>query len=257
MRKFSRIDDRLNYSLRPQAIHLNPLKSGPSCRISVGNVKNSDGTFTAIGGRTSVISTLLFTHEAKNRNIVGSFHKPCLEVYIRPATGTVKSSTRAIEATLIKMMEKIVNSETLGRITLSFRIQILEDSGGLLSVCLNALTICLLISGIEIRELYFAVSFGIVKNEDEQECVILDPTDAEVDGYCSTSLTLFCEPNSGEVALLTIDSGSGCYEDESLQIIKTIAKKASSHYLAQLEELYNESLDAAKITFGSNNFTKS
>ncbi|UVC49529.1 exosome complex exonuclease [Theileria orientalis] len=246
MSKFSRIDSRSNHSLRPFYFQLNPLKSGPSCKVVVGNIKNEDRILTGIGGRTSVVALLLFSHEARSKNTIGSFHKPYMEVFIRPQSGPIRSSIRAMEALLVKVMQRLVNGDKLGKVNLSLRLQIIEDSGGLLSVCLNALIICLLLSGIEMRQVPFAVSVGICRNEEEEyipETVILDPTDYETRGYCETSLTMLCDPDTGNVSLITIDSGSGSYGN-SLKLIKTLARNAAVKFSTTFNKLRKESINS-------------
>ncbi|BAM39397.1 exosome complex exonuclease [Theileria orientalis strain Shintoku] len=246
MPKFSRIDSRSNHSLRPFYFQLNPLKSGPSCKVVVGNIKNEDGILTGIGGRTSVVALLMFSHEPRSKNTIGSFHKPYMEVFVRPQSGPIRSSIRAMEAVLVKVMQRVVKGDRLGKVNLSLRLQIIEDSGGLLSVCLNALVICLSLSGIEMLQVPFAVSVGICRTgeeEDRQERVILDPTDYESRSYCETSLTMLCDPDTGNVSLITIDSGSGSYGN-SLKLIKNLARNAAVEFSGTFNKLRKESLSS-------------
>eukprot|EP00375_Theileria_parva_P003742 XP_766428.1 hypothetical protein [Theileria parva strain Muguga] len=240
MINFKRIDERSNYSLRPFSFKLNPLKSGPSCKISVGNVRDEKGNLTGIGGRTSVISILMFSSETKSKNAPGNFHKPHMEVFVRPSSGTIKSSIRSMECTLLKIMQRLVKVDKLGKVTLSLRVQIMEDSGGLLSVCINTLILCLYLSGIEMISVPYSVSVGIVRPSSDsltaEDLVILDPTDYEIVTYCSTALTILCDPETGEISLITIDSGSGLY-GHSLPLIKSLAQKAAVKYMEEVEKL--------------------
>uniref|UniRef100_A0A3B0N4M7 Exosome complex exonuclease (Rrp46 homologue), putative n=1 Tax=Theileria annulata TaxID=5874 RepID=A0A3B0N4M7_THEAN len=230
MINFKRIDDRTNYSLRPVSFKLNPLKTGPSCKISVGNVRDDKGNLTGIGGRTTVIAILMFSSETKSKNAPGSFHKPHMEVFVRPASGTIKSSLRSIESILLKIMQRLIKVDRLGKVTLSLRLQIMEDSGGLLSVCINTLILCLYLSGIDMINVPYSVSVGIVRAGSDsmvEDLVILDPTDYEIATYW-------------EVSLITIDSGSGLYGN-SLTQIKSLAKKAAVKYMEEVEKLKNQS----------------
>lgn len=122
-----------------------------------------------------------------------------------------------MECTLLKIMQRLVKVDKLGKVTLSLRVQIMEDSGGLLSVCINTLILCLYLSGIEMISVPYSVSVGIVRPSSDsltaEDLVILDPTDYEIVTYCSTALTILCDPETGNLYICYLIMFRGNFTD--------------------------------------------
>lgn len=248
MEGFTRLDGRTYSELRPIDVQLNPLKSGPSCRINVGDCSGDCG---GSGSSTSVIAVVFFSHDNKNRNGIGSFHKPTFEVYVRPAAGPVKGHIRGMECVLLKTLQRLVYSENLGKTLVSMRLQVLEDGGGLLSVCMNAMITCALLAGLKLQEIPHAVSFGLV-NRNGSPGFLLDPTDEELKAYCTGGVTLLSDPNTGGVSLTTIDTGVGGIDRSILTPMYDIAQRTAHIRVKQIEEEYKRAFDAARVSFEAN-----
>ncbi|KAK1443511.1 hypothetical protein BgAZ_203870 [Babesia gibsoni] len=244
----TRLDGRKYSELRPMSVQLNPLKSGPSCRISVGGSGLDCG---GSGSSTSVIAVAYFSPDNKNRNCLGNYHKPTFEVYVRPASGTVTNRIRGMECVLLKTLQRVVHSENLGKILMSMRIQVLEDGGSLLSVCLNALLTCALLTGLKLREVSHAVPFGIV-NRNGTESLILDPTDEELRTYCSASFTVLCDPTTGDISLFTLDTGYGGIDKRLTEKMSDLAVRAARIRLKMIDDIYKSAFDPARISFEAN-----
>lgn len=110
--------------------------------------------------------------------------------------GPVKGHIRGMECVLLKTLQRLVYSENLGKTLVSMRLQVLEDGGGLLSVCMNAMITCALLAGLKLQEIPHAVSFGLV-NRNGSPGFLLDPTDEELKAYCTGGVTLLSDPNTG------------------------------------------------------------
>uniref|UniRef100_A0A1E1X0Z9 Putative rrp46 subunit of eukaryotic exosome n=1 Tax=Amblyomma aureolatum TaxID=187763 RepID=A0A1E1X0Z9_9ACAR len=190
---FTRVDGRSFCDLRQFSVELNPLKSGPSCRITVGGSSSDGGS---VDDCTAVMAVIYFSPDNKNRNAVGAYHRPTFEVYIRPKTGPVKGYIRAIECSLLKTLQDLVDSSALGKVLVSARIQVLVEGSGLLSACLNALITCALVSGLKLREVPHAVQFGVLRCNDSTGFII-DPTSDELREHCLAGITMLCSPQTG------------------------------------------------------------
>ncbi|KAK2194870.1 bifunctional Exoribonuclease [Babesia duncani] len=244
--EFIRLDGRPPGALRPQLIEFGPLGTGPSCKIVMGNT----GEGLGIGKCTCVIGLLLCGGEGKSRNTVCNYHKPTFEVFLRTSTGTPKAQDRGIESIVLKVLQNLVNANELGKITISLRLQVIENSGGLLAACINAMVGCLHVSGLKLHSLPWAITFGIVQEGiSNKNLVILDPTTQESKEYCKTTLTILCEANTGTISLTTIDSGCGGFDNSAGTQIQHLAQKTAMHCIKHMESAYFQSMNASKITF--------
>ncbi|ORM41979.1 Proteasome subunit beta type-7 [Babesia sp. Xinjiang] len=246
--RFVRSDGRSFSDHMPLTVQLNPLKSGPSCRITLGG---SSPAADDSGDRTSVMAVVFFSPDNKNRNTVGSYHKPTFEVYVRPPSNPVKGYTRSLECSLLKCLQNLVDGTTLGRLLVSVRLQVLEEGRGLLSVCLNALITCVAVAGLPFREIPHAVQFGILRNNGAPGFIV-DPTLEEMREHCATGITMLCEPRSGHISFLSIDYGHGGYETSLQSRMEEEARRIAKARLHDLNNTYQQAFEAARISFEAN-----
>nr|BAN64698.1 hypothetical protein [Babesia bovis] len=248
MVKSLRPDGRNLYDPRRFKVELNPLRTGPSCRLTVGDSSPNSPVYR---DRTSVISLIYFSADNKNRNTVGSYHRPTFEVYIRPAVGPVRGYIRGYECMLLKCMQSIIDGTSLGRVLVSARIQILEDGSGLLATCMNALIISLVVAALPLREIPHAIQFGITKSL-ESDSVIAEPSSEEIRTQCSTAVTMLCTPNSGSISFVSIDYGRGGYDANVQAQLEALSCKIADARLNYVGNVYREAFEPARISFEAN-----
>ncbi|GFE54053.1 exosome complex exonuclease RRP46 homolog [Babesia ovis] len=244
----TRPDGRSFYDPRPFNVDLNPLRTGPSCRLSVGEASS---TSSSPGERTSVIALVYFSVDNKNRNTVGSYHRPTFEVYVRPVTGPVKGYIRAYECMLLKCLQSMVDGSSLGRVLVSVRLQILEESSGLFAACLNALITAMIVAGLPLRETPHAIQIGILHRNDSPGFIV-EPTSEELRMQCSSAITMLCSPKSGNILFLSIDHGCGCYDAGLQANMEAVSRKIAELRLSYLNKKYREAFEAARISFEAN-----
>ncbi|CDR94277.1 hypothetical protein, conserved [Babesia bigemina] len=243
-----RSDGRSYLDLRPLVVELNPLRSGPSCRLTVAGSADGSGDE---GEPTSVQAVIYFLADNRNRNTVGAYHRPTFEVYVRPPRGPVKGYIRGMECLLLKTLQNLVDVSSLGKVLVSVRIQVLSEGSGLLSMCLNALVTCAIISGLKLHEIPQAVQFGILLRNGSGG-FIADPTPEELQKKCSVGVTILCSPQSGRIFLTTVDYGGGGYEDFLQERLEEAAKQLAKSRLIDINNKYREAFGPASVSFDAN-----
>ncbi|GIX63054.1 exosome complex exonuclease RRP46 homolog [Babesia caballi] len=248
MKEYPRTDGRSYSDARPLSVELNSLKSTPSCRLTLGGPTPAGAVAER---RTSVLAAVYFSSDNKNRNTVGSYHKPTFEVYVRPPTGPVRGYIRGIECILMKALQDFVDQSSLGKLLVSVRIQILEEGSGLLALCLNALVTCVMVAGLKLREIPHAVQLGVV-NRNGAGGVLVDPSPSELSKDCELGVTMLCTPDTGRISLTSIDHGRGGYEKRLQGSMESAARHVAAMRLQQISDEYQRHFERVRVSFEAN-----
>ncbi|XP_060065392.1 exosome complex component RRP46-like [Ylistrum balloti] len=136
----------------------------------LGQLSRPDGDVTMFQGDTSITTAIYGPGEVRmNKEII---NKATVETVYKPKSGLPGCAEKMFERTLRNTCETFLLAALHPRSSISIVVQEIQDSGSLLSCCVNSCCLALLDASVAMKFLVAAVTCAI----DSEECIILDPT---------------------------------------------------------------------------------
>ncbi|KAK7788565.1 hypothetical protein R5R35_000155 [Gryllus longicercus] len=176
---------------------LRPLR----CELNV--LSRPDGSAMITQGNTAVVAAVYGPVDVKPQRIL--VDKASIETVYKPKSGLPNVADRMRETIIKNTCETALLSAIHPRTAVCIVLQEMQDSGGLLSCCINAACMALMDSGIAMKFLVAAVSCMI--SEDD---IILDPSDKDLMGSKASLTFVFDSAKKNLVASHT----SGVFSQE-------------------------------------------
>lgn len=195
-----------------EEVQLRPLR----CELNI--LSRPDGSAMVTQGNTAVIAGVYGPVECKPQRIL--VDKASIETVYRPKSGLPNVSDRMRETIIKNICEIALLSVLHPRTAISIVFQELQDSGGLLSCCVNAACMALMNSGVSMKFLVAAVSCMI----DEEDQVKLDPSNKELLGSKANLTFVFDSTAKRIVASHT----TGMFSQDQYQECLLKCRQASS-----------------------------
>ncbi len=221
-----RIDGRLPDELRP-------------VKITVGVLKNANGSALVEYGGTKVIAAAYGPREAVPRHMVIP-DRAILRVryHMAPFSTEERKSPaptrREIELSKVirEALEAVVFTNMFPRTGIDVFIEVLQADGGTRTAGLTAASLALADAGIPMKDLVIGVAVGKVDG-----VLVLDVNELE-DQYGEADLPIGIAPNLGEVVLFQLN---GVLTREEMKTALDMAFKASEQiYKIAKESLHNK-----------------
>lgn len=222
----TRIDGRKPDELRP-------------VRISVGVLKNANGSALVEYGKTKVIAAVYGPREAVPRHI-SMPDRAVLRVryHMAPFSTEERKSPaptrREIELSKVirEALESVVFTQLFPRTGIDIFIEVLQADGGTRTAGLTAASLALADAGIPMKDLVVGVAIGKVNG-----VLVVDINEAE-DEHGEADLPIGIAPNLGEIVLFQLN---GVLSRDEIKTALDLAFKASEQiYKVAKEALHRK-----------------
>lgn len=222
----TRIDGRRPDEIRP-------------VRITVGILKNANGSALVEYGGTKVIAAVYGPREALPRHI-SMPDRAVLRVryHMAPFSTEERKSPaptrREVELSKVirEALETVIFTYMFPRTGIDIFIEVLQADGGTRTAGLTAASLALADAGIPMKDLVIGVAIGKING-----VLVLDINGLE-DQYGEADLPIGITPNLGEIALFQLN---GVLTPEELKIALDMAFKAAEQiYKVAKESLYKK-----------------
>lgn len=222
----TRIDGRKPDELRP-------------VRISVGVLKNANGSALVEYGKTKVIAAVYGPREAVPRHI-SMPDRAVLRVryHMAPFSTEERKSPaptrREIELSKVirEALESVVFTQLFPRTGIDIFIEVLQADGGTRTAGLTAASLALADAGIPMKDLVVGVAIGKVNG-----VLVVDINEAE-DEHGEADLPIGIAPNLGEIVLFQLN---GVLSRDEIKTALELAFKASEQiYKVAKEALHRK-----------------
>ncbi|XP_062916035.1 exosome complex component RRP46 [Mobula hypostoma] len=182
-----------------------------------GLLSRPDGSASFTQGDTTVLAAVYGPAEVKVSKEI--FDKATLDVLLKPKVGLPGVAEKSKEQMIRNTCEATILTALHPRSSITVVLQVIHDSGSLLSCCLNATCMALMDAGLPMKSVFCGITCVI----DSDRNIILDPTTAMEKGAAAI---LTFSIDSVENQMLTL-STKGSYSVEELQQCVAICQKAS------------------------------
>ncbi|XP_055519661.1 exosome complex component RRP46 [Leucoraja erinacea] len=182
-----------------------------------GLLSRPDGSACFTQGDTTVLAAVYGPAEVKVSKEI--FDKATLDVLLKPKVGLPSVAEKSKEQMIRNTCEATVLTALHPRSSITVVLQVIHDSGSLLSCCLNAACMALMDAGLPMKSVFCGITCMI----DPDRNILLDPT-TTMEKEAAAVLTFSID--SVEKQLLTL-STKGSYSVEELQQCVAICQKAA------------------------------
>ncbi|XP_078389434.1 exosome complex component RRP46 [Cetorhinus maximus] len=176
-----------------------------------------DGSACFTQGDTTVLAAVYGPAEVKVSKEI--FDKATLDVILKPKVGLPSVAEKSKEQMIRNTCEATILTALHPRSSITVVLQVIHDSGSLLSCCLNAACMALMDAGLPMKSVFCGVTCVIDSNGD----ILLDPT-TKMEKEAAAVLTFSID--SVEKQLL-MSSTKGSYSVEELQQCVAMCQKAA------------------------------
>ncbi|GCB59932.1 exosome complex component RRP46-like isoform X4 [Scyliorhinus torazame] len=176
-----------------------------------------DGSACFTQGDTTVLAAVYGPAEVKVSKEI--FDKATLDVLLKPKVGLPSVAEKSKEQMIRNTCEATILTALHPRSSITIVLQVIHDSGSLLSCCLNAACMALMDAGLPMRSVFCGVTCVIDSNGE----ILLDPT-TKIEKEAAAVLTFSID--SVEKQLL-MSSTKGAYSVEELQQCVAMCQKAA------------------------------
>ncbi|XP_041035304.1 exosome complex component RRP46 [Carcharodon carcharias] len=176
-----------------------------------------DGSACFTQGDTTVLAAVYGPAEVKVSKEI--FDKATLDVFLKPKVGLPTVAEKSKEQMIRNTCEATILTALHPRSSITVVLQVIHDSGSLLSCCLNAACMALMDAGLPMKSVFCGVTCVIDSNGD----ILLDPT-TKIEKEAAAVLTFSID--SVEKQLL-MSSTKGSYSVEELQQCVAMCQKAA------------------------------
>ncbi|HEU97615.1 MAG TPA: exosome complex exonuclease Rrp41 [Fervidicoccus fontis] len=212
--------------------------------MSVGVLKNAQGSALVSFGKTTVLAAVYGPREALPRHMTLP-DRAILRVryHMAPFSTTERKSPaptrREVELSKVirESLEASVFTELYPRTTIDIFIEVLQADGGTRTTSLTAASLALADAGIPMRDLIAGVAVGKVEG-----MLVLDINEAEDSGG-QADMPVGMMPNLGKIVLLQLNGSLS--REEFKEAMKMAIKAIKEIYLIQKQTLREK---YAKIT---------
>ncbi|XP_035697891.1 exosome complex component RRP46-like [Branchiostoma floridae] len=166
-----------------------------------------DGSANVRQGDTSVLAAVYGPGEVKMSEEI--IDKATLKVIFKPKIGLPGCAEKLQERLLRNTCESVVLAVLHPRSGVNIVLQVIQDSGSLLSCCINAACMALVDSAVPMKCLVSAVTCAVM----EEGRIVLDP-DSKQEKESSAVLTFAFDSRENNVVTC---STKGCYTPEKYQ----------------------------------------
>ena len=186
-----------------------------SCEQSI--LSNPDGSASFSQGNSSVLAAVYGPAEVKISK--EKVETTTVEVIFKPKVGLPGCADRFNERLIKDSCESAILGSLHPRSSVNIILQEMQNSGSLLSCCVNSTCLALLDASVPLKHLIAAVSC-IVSHEDE---LILHPS-VQQESDCKASMTYAFESSNYNIVLAT---QNGCIQNEQIQEAMLLCREAS------------------------------
>eukprot|EP01091_Cochliopodium_minus_P018817 TRINITY_DN7727_c0_g1_i1.p1 TRINITY_DN7727_c0_g1~~TRINITY_DN7727_c0_g1_i1.p1 ORF type:complete len:239 (-),score=44.84 TRINITY_DN7727_c0_g1_i1:26-742(-) len=211
-------------------------KSNQMREISVEQslLNRADGSAKLNLGDTSVIVAIYGPNEVKMKNEI--VEKATIEVIFQASSG--KNGKRELEYAFIiqEILEYCILTTLHPRTAIRVVIQVVKDSGSLLSVAINATTMALLDSGISMKSLPVSLTMAV---NNETKTINHDPN-LEEEKSSKTLLNIVYDSKfEGLLSSKTIGSTSESLFFKSLEEAQILGKQILSFFKLSIQKKFS------------------
>ncbi|MEM0021074.1 MAG: exosome complex exonuclease Rrp41 [Fervidicoccaceae archaeon] len=204
--------------------------------MSVGVLKNAQGSALVSYGKTTVIAAVYGPREALPRHMTLP-DRAILRVryHMAPFSTTERKSPaptrREVELSKVirESLESSIFTELYPRTTIDIFIEVLQADGGTRTTSLTAASLALADAGIPMRDLIAGVAVGKVNGK-----LVLDINEAEDSGG-EADMPVAMMPNLGKIVLLQLNGS--LTRDEFKEALRMATKAIREIYLIQKQTL--------------------
>lgn len=184
-------------------------------------LEKPDGSVTLSHGQTKVISAVYGPVEVKmNKEITDRATIICI---LKPKIGMSAVKEKVMEKIIAKTCEQAIIASLHPRSAIQVVLQIVHDSGSLLSCLINAACLSLVHAGLPMRNMIASVCCAVTNNDE----YLVDPTIAEIQD-CKCVLTFAFE--SKNLDIVSIFTSGQFTVDQYFQCIQ-LAKASAPDIL--------------------------
>ncbi|XP_078674637.1 exosome complex component RRP46-like [Branchiostoma floridae x Branchiostoma belcheri] len=195
-----------------------------------------DGSANFTQGDTTVLAAVYGPGEVKMSEEI--IDKATLRVIFKPKVGLPGCAEKFQERVLRNTCESVVLATLHPRSAINIVLQIIQDSGSLLSCCVNAACVALMDAALPMKCLVSAVTCALT----EEGQIVLDP-DSKQEKESSAVLTFAFDSRENNVITC---STKGCYTpeqyQESLSACREASKNISSFFRQAVEKRMSKEL---------------
>ncbi|XP_038642152.1 exosome complex component RRP46 [Scyliorhinus canicula] len=188
-----------------------------------------DGSACFMQGDTTILAAVYGPAEVKVSKEI--FDKATLDVLLKPKVGLPGVAEKSKEQMIRNTCEATILTALHPRSSITIVLQVIHDSGSLLSCCLNAACMALMDAGLPMRSVFCGITCVIDSNRE----ILLDPT-TKMEKEAAAVLTFSID--SVEKQLL-MSSTKGTYSVEELQQCVAICQKAAE----KIFQFYRDSVN--------------
>ncbi|XP_067831149.1 exosome complex component RRP46 [Heptranchias perlo] len=185
------------------------------CELSL--LSRPDGSACFTQGDTTVLAAVYGPAEVKVSKEI--FDKATLDVLLKPKVGLPSVAEKSKEQMIRNTCEATILTALHPRSSITVVLQVIHDSGSLLSCCLNAACMALMDAGLPMK----CVFCGITCVIDSDGNMLLDPTTKQ-EKEAAAVLTFSID---GVEKQLLMTSTKGSYSVEELQQCVAMCQKAT------------------------------
>ncbi|DBA03509.1 TPA: hypothetical protein N0F65_011410 [Lagenidium giganteum] len=205
-----RVDGRASNEIRPLS-------------SKQGALFRADGSARMAHGNTIVLAAVYGPGQAKSRRNERP-DRATIDVVFKLEKGMSTSKEKEYEQVVRQTFEPIVMVEDFPRAVISVVVQVIEDSGSLLSVAINAVTLALMDAGVPMKSVVTASSCAV----QQDGSLVLDPSTAEEDQ--AAAIVTSASSNAHPGVLTSI--ASGVLSDEVFFACLEACQRASDSIIA-------------------------
>ncbi|XP_071962985.1 exosome complex component RRP46-like [Antedon mediterranea] len=201
----------------------------------IGGLTRSDGSATFNQGDTTVLVAVYGPGEVRqNKEIID---KATVEVVFKPKTGLPGVYEKSQERLIQNSCAAAILSALHPRTSILIVVQVIKDSGSLLSCCINAACLALMDAGVPMKYLICSITSAL----DKEGTVILDPTDKQCKD--AASVMTFAFESRKQNIITTSLSGSCSIEQYNtcLAASKLASQKIFAFYRTSVERKLSKS----------------
>ncbi|XP_041363339.1 exosome complex component RRP46-like [Gigantopelta aegis] len=202
----------------------------------LGCLSRPDGSATLTQGDTSVTAAVYGPTEVKIAKEL--IDKSYVEVVYKQKSGLPSCAEKFNERIIRNTCQTAILASLHPRTAINITIQELQNSGSLLSCCINAACLCLLDCSISMGCMVAAVCVGI----DGEGGVIVDPNDKQ-EKDCSTYVTFVFESKKKEIVSVSMEGSCSSEQFKTcLSVGRSASEKIFKFYRDSIEKKMSKSL---------------